>query len=225
MTLESMASFIVLSRLTVITIGEIKFLSLHLSSLIMLSFFCNFLSSSSTWDCRWIGILRPLWWTVVKFVLNFDLAVWVFDRPILLIRLGNFLDISVFRFCPSTFFIIAICLPSDFGEGCWLTCIPSPWNKSLPIIALWLLGTTMRSALPAFQPLHSMSQYSVPTFRICVFVKLRKFVGSSYDSTSCFYLCPLSHVPFFPLLSCWSYLNPPLPSIWCSQTWCEILSV
>ena len=60
MTLESMASFIVLSRLTVITIDEIKFLSLHLSSLIMLPFFCNFLSSSSTCDCRWIVILRPL---------------------------------------------------------------------------------------------------------------------------------------------------------------------
>ena len=60
MTLESMASFFVLSLLTVITIGEIKFLSLHLSSMIMLPFFCNFLSSSSTCDCRWIGFLSPL---------------------------------------------------------------------------------------------------------------------------------------------------------------------
>ena len=177
MTLESIAGFIVLSRLTVITIGGIKFLSLHLSSLITLPFFWSFSGSSSTCACRWIGILRPLWWMGVKFVLNFDFTVWFFVRPILFIRLGSFLAISIFKFCLSGFCIIATCLPSALGEGCWLTWIPSPWNRSRPIIALWLFGTTMRSAFPAFQPLHSMSQYSVPTFLIGAFVKLLMFVG------------------------------------------------
>ena len=177
MTLESLASFIVLSFLTVNIIGELKLLSLHLSTLITLTFFCNFLNSSSTCDCRWIGILRPLWWMGVKFVLNFDLTVWFFDRPILFIRLGKFLAISIFKFCPSRFCIIATFLPSALGEGCWLTWIPSPWNKSWPLIALWLLVTTIRSALPAFQKLHTMTQYIVPIFLMGVFVKLHKFVG------------------------------------------------
>ena len=59
MTLKAIASFIVLSHLTVIFIGEIKFLSLHFSNLTTLPFFCNFLRSSSNCDCRWIGIFRP----------------------------------------------------------------------------------------------------------------------------------------------------------------------
>ena len=109
LTLESIASFIVLSRLTEITIGEIKFLSLHLSNLITLPFFCNFLSSSSTCDCRLIGILRPLWWMGVKFVSNFDLIVWFFDRPILFIRLGIFLVIFIIKFYPSRFCIYNLC--------------------------------------------------------------------------------------------------------------------
>ena len=46
----------------------------------------------------------------------------------------------------------------DFGESCCFSCIPRGLNRSLPTITRCLFGTTMMSARPAFQPLHSMSQ-------------------------------------------------------------------
>ena len=175
--LESMASFIAFSLLTVITIGDMKFLSLHLSSFITLPFSCNFLSSCSIWFCKCIATLRPRWWIGVKFVLNLDFTLWFIDRPIRFTRLENCFAINCFKLWLSSFSIIATFLPSEFGDDCWLTWMPSPWKRSRPISALWLFGTTMRSALPAFHPLHWTSQYKVPLFLIGVFVKLLRLVG------------------------------------------------
>ena len=177
MTLESLASFIVLSLFTVITIGDMKFLSLHFSSFILLPFSSNFLSSCSTWFCKCIGTLRPRWWIGVNLVLNLDFTVWFTDCPIRFIKPGNCLAITCYKFWLSRFSIIATFLPSAFGDVCWLTWMPSPRKRSLPISALWLIGTTMRSALPAFHPLHWTSQYTVPLFLIGVFVKLLRLVG------------------------------------------------
>ena len=219
MTLESIASFIVLSRSTVITICEIKLLSLHLSSLIMLPFFWSFLSSSSTWDCRWVDWDSPSSLVDgVKFVLKFFEMIFWSSYPFF--RLGNFWLFLFLSFVLLGFVSLQLAylpyrekfvgwlesLALGIGHGQWLLC--SCWAPLWDRLSL-----------------HS-SHYTLCHNKVCLrfwSVYSWSCVGlwdSSYYSTSCSYPCPISRVPFFLSPDCSNCLSSPLPNIWYCQTWC-----
>ena len=80
--LESRANLTVLSLFSVITVGDMKFLSEQLFNFMMCFSSISFLSSSLTKGWRLIGTLRLFWFVGVKFLWNVDLTECFIDLPI-----------------------------------------------------------------------------------------------------------------------------------------------
>ena len=82
-TLESNASFIDWSFLTVITSGNMKCSSEQLDSFSIWPSFCKRSNSAVTLGCRFIGTRRPFWCYAVNFWWNFDFATCDLDKSFL----------------------------------------------------------------------------------------------------------------------------------------------
>ena len=166
----SIANFMELPLLKAITIGEMKKSSVHLFIFVIWPFCWSFLSSPSTWFSRSSSMRRPFWWMEVKIVLNFYFTACLIERPLFVVRFLYSIDISCFGGHVDGAVRLQIILPPGLlGCCCWIV-IPISCNRSLQIIARWLLGTTNRSALSAYQPLHCISQYRFPLFLMVSFV-------------------------------------------------------
>ena len=83
---EFKASLTVLSLFTVITIGEMKFLSEQLFNFMMCFSSSNFLSSALTSGCKLIGARRTFLCVGVNCLWNVDLTECHKDLPILVMR-------------------------------------------------------------------------------------------------------------------------------------------
>ena len=163
-TLESNANFIVWSRLTVITRGEINYWSEQLFSFFMCPSSRSFLISQFTRSCRLMGTLLPFWCFGWKFLWNLDLTIWIFDQYVkwvveIALQCEFWMDIEVWLRWP---YYLHLSL------GFWVTEIPRASNKSLPISGFSPSRTTTISASSIRHPLLAIGACIIP----------RTFMGS-----------------------------------------------
>ena len=96
---ESSAILTLLSFLTVITTGPMKYSSEHFSSLIICLSSISFSNSCSPVLLSVIGLVYLCVVLGVNFSLKVDFATWFFERPRRVHRCGYFFNIHFMMFC------------------------------------------------------------------------------------------------------------------------------
>ena len=139
-TLESNATTIDWSFITVNTIGDMKFSSEQLENFSMCPF-CSRRSNST--EIYLGGSRRPFGCFAVIFWWNFDLITCVLDRPILKVRLGKCDTIVCFTLHLELSILLTL-LP--LFTCCCTTANPRLPKMSLPMMSLCPSSTTVRQA-------------------------------------------------------------------------------